>query len=113
MAVVQLAMLYPVGLILACANVIVRDVEYLVAITLQLLFFLTPIVYEPAAIPKEYAWLFDLNPFSSMISAWRAIFYHGSLDAPAIGRCLLFAAMAGLLAWYVHRTLDPRIGELL
>ncbi len=112
-ALVQVAMLYPLGLMLAAANVLVRDVEYMIAILLQLLFFLTPIVYAENAIPQNYAWLFALNPFSWLIAAWRTVFYDGALDAAAVGKCLAFAAVSGVAAWGVHARIDPRIGELL
>jgi lipopolysaccharide transport system permease protein len=113
MALVQVAMLYPLGLLLAAANVLVRDVEYMVAIILQLLFFLTPIVYEQTAIPQRFTWLFALNPFSWLIAAWRTLFYEGALDSRAVGLCLAFAAVTGAAAWMVHARVNPRIGELL
>jgi homopolymeric O-antigen transport system permease protein len=113
MALVQLLMLYPITVVLAAINVIVRDVEYLVGIGLQLLFFLTPIVYPPESIPGKYRTYFALNPFASMISAWRAVFYQGRLDLASVGQCLGFALAAGLFAWLVHRTVEPQIGERL
>jgi ABC-type polysaccharide/polyol phosphate export permease len=106
-------MLYPMALILAAANVLVRDVEHLVGITLQLLFFLTPIVYAANAIPPAYAWAFDLNPFSWLITAWRSVLYEGRLDATHVGNCLLAAAIACLIAIPVQRSVGPRIAEVL
>jgi ABC-type polysaccharide/polyol phosphate export permease len=113
MILVQLAMLYPMALVLASANVLVRDVEYLVGITLQLLFFLTPIVYAANAIPAAYVWAFDLNPFSWMITAWRSVLYEGRLDAVQVGHCLAAAAIACLIAIPVQRIVSPRIAEVL
>jgi len=113
MILVQLAMLYPMALILASVNVLVRDVEHLVGITLQLLFFLTPIVYAANAIPAAYAWAFDLNPFSWMITAWRSVLYEGRLDTAQVGHCLIAAAIAFAIAIPVQRTVSPRIAEVL
>jgi len=113
MAVVQLAMLYPLGLILAATNVLVRDVEHLVGVALQMLFFLTPIVYTAESIPRAYRGYFVLNPFMPMIGAWRTALYRGDLDVAAIGRCLLFAGAAGLAAFAIHRSIEPTIGERL
>jgi lipopolysaccharide transport system permease protein len=113
LALVQLALIYPLGLILASLNVLARDVEYLVAIVLQMAFFLTPIVYAPAAIPQQMAPLFRLNPFFPMIAAWRALFYDGVLDMSSMAQVLVFAAVFALLATVIHRSVEPRIGELL
>jgi lipopolysaccharide transport system permease protein len=113
LALVQLAMIYPIGLAVAAVNVVVRDIEYLVGIGLQMLFFLTPIVYPVSAVPAElrpYLWL---NPFEPLIAAWRAALVDGRLDLPAVLHCGLFAAAAAVVAWWIHRAIEPRIGELL
>jgi len=113
MAAVQLLMLYPIGVVLAATNVMVRDVEYLVGIALQMLFFLTPIVYPAESVPAEYQAYFAFNPFSSMIGVWRTVFYQGRLDLAGVGRCMGFAALATVLALGVHRAVEPKIGERL
>jgi ABC-type polysaccharide/polyol phosphate export permease len=113
MVIVQLAMTYPLGLMLAAGNVLVRDVEYIIGILLQMLFFLTPIVYPPDAVPERYARYLWWNPFSPMIDGWRAVLYDGRLDGGAIGRCLVFALVATVLAAVVHQRLRGRVGELL
>lgn len=113
MALVQAALIYPIGVLLAALNVIVRDIEYLTTIALQLLFFLTPIVYAESAIPAEYRAMFELNPFLPMVVAWREVFYAGTLNVAAVARVLMFAAVFGAIAWQVHRSIEPRIGELL
>jgi lipopolysaccharide transport system permease protein len=113
MILVQLALLYPMALILAATSVIVRDVEYLIGIFLQLLFFLTPIVYAANAIPVEYAAVFNINPFSSMITAWRSILYEGRLHVAAVAYCLAFAGVASLAATAIHKRVGPRVAEAL
>lgn len=113
MALIQLAIVYPLGLMLATANVFVRDVEYLITLLLQMLFFLTPIVYSESMIPEQYRWYFAVNPFTPMINAWRAVFNDGVLAVGPAGRCIAFAAAAGLVAWATHVALRRRIGELL
>jgi lipopolysaccharide transport system permease protein len=113
LAVVQLLVLYPIGVVLAATNVLVRDVEYVVGIALQLLFFLTPIVYEAGSIPARYQSYFTWSPFASLIHGWRVALYDGRLEPGAVGSCLVFAAVAGMLAHLVHRTVEPTIGERL
>jgi lipopolysaccharide transport system permease protein len=113
MAMVQMLMLYPIGIALAAANVMVRDVEYLVGIALQMLFFLTPIVYAEESIPAQYRPYFAFNPFIPAIASWRAVFYEGRLAPGAMGLCLIFAAVTGIVAVAIHRAVVPRIGERL
>lgn len=113
MALVQLALIYPICVILAAANVVVRDVEYLVSLALQMLFFLTPIVYPVEAIPAAYRPYFAVNPMAPLIAGWRDVLLRGRLDLAACAQCLAFAAVLGVLAVWVHRRLEPKMGELL
>jgi ABC-type polysaccharide/polyol phosphate export permease len=40
-----------------------RDVTQIAGMALNLVFFLTPIVYPTSAIPEKVRWVFDINPF--------------------------------------------------
>ena len=59
------------GLMLASINVKYRDVRYILPFFMQLLLFLTPVIY-PASIAGKYAWLLSLNPMTGVIKAARA-----------------------------------------
>jgi lipopolysaccharide transport system permease protein len=59
------------GLVLSAINVHYRDVRYALPYFIQLLLFLTPVIY-PASILGSNAWLFSLNPMSGVISTARA-----------------------------------------
>jgi lipopolysaccharide transport system permease protein len=59
------------GLILASVNVKYRDVRYVLPFFMQLLLFLTPVIY-PSSIAGKYSWLLSLNPMTGVIKAARA-----------------------------------------
>ena len=59
------------GLFFASVNVKYRDIRYVLPFFLQLLIFLTPVIY-PTAILGRYQWLWYLNPMSGVIEAMRA-----------------------------------------
>ena len=68
------------GLILASINVKYRDVRYVLPFFMQLLLFLTPVIY-PASIAGKYAWILSFNPMTGVIKAARA----GLLSTGPIG----------------------------
>lgn len=69
-----------IGLILASINVKYRDVRYILPFFLQLLLFLTPVIY-PASIAGKYAWLLSFNPMTGVIKAARSgLLGTGSID---------------------------------
>lgn len=83
------------GLFLAAVNVKYRDVRFVLPFFIQLLLFLTPVIY-PASIAGKYSWILALNPMMGVIQNARA----GLLGTAPINGTLIsisFAACALLL----------------
>ena len=59
------------GLFLAAINVKYRDVRYALPFFIQILLFVTPVIY-PASIAGKYSWLLALNPMMGVIQNARA-----------------------------------------
>lgn len=84
---------------LAILNVYARDLSQLVAVVLQLLFFVTPILYPPTLIPDEWNGIpvkaiFAWNPLASYIGAFRDLLY--GLTLPPLSSWLVMTAWAAL-----------------
>jgi lipopolysaccharide transport system permease protein len=60
------------GLWIAVLNVYYRDFRYVTPIAVQLLMFLSPVIYPPTLVAGSLAPLFYLNPMFSLIQAFRA-----------------------------------------
>ncbi len=60
-----------IGLFLAALNVKYRDVRYALPFFIQIMLFLTPVIY-PASIAGKYSWVLALNPMTGVIQAARA-----------------------------------------
>lgn len=59
------------GLFLASINVKYRDVRYILPYFLQMLLFITPVIY-PSSIAGKYSWILAINPMTGVIKAARA-----------------------------------------
>jgi len=59
------------GLFLAAVNVKYRDVRYALPFFIQILLFLTPVIY-PASIAGTYSWILAMNPMTGVIQTARA-----------------------------------------
>lgn len=59
------------GLVLAAINVKYRDVRYALPFFIQMLLFVTPVIY-PASIAGKYSWMLSLNPMTGAIQSARA-----------------------------------------
>lgn len=60
------------GLFLAAVNVKYRDVRFILPFFIQLLLFLTPVIY-PASIAGKYSWVLAINPMMGVIQNARAV----------------------------------------
>lgn len=58
------------GLAFSAINVKYRDIRYALPFFIQILIFLTPVIY-PTSILGKYQWLFYLNPMSGVIETMR------------------------------------------
>lgn len=115
MPILALLVLFTSGiaLMLSAANVFYHDVNYLWGIVSQLLFYATPIIYDPSQV--EFAplkFLANYGPTGSFIIAIRNILY--DLKFPAWDRVayltLVSVVVFGLGVWTFGR-LSPRFAE--
>jgi lipopolysaccharide transport system permease protein len=56
------------GLFLASINVKYRDVRYILPFFIQILLFVTPVIYPPS-IAGKYSWILAINPLTGVIKA--------------------------------------------
>lgn len=69
------------GLFLAAANAKFRDVRYILPFSIQVLMYVTPVIYPVGIIPAKYQWLISLNPMTGVINCARSLLLHtGAMD---------------------------------
>ncbi len=94
-----------IGLFLGVINVFIRDVEQIVPIALQVLFWFTPIVYPESVIPEKYRHLLAINPMFDLVEAYhRAIAYQATPSLrTAAAICLIGAIFCGFSLFVFRR----------
>jgi lipopolysaccharide transport system permease protein len=88
----------------ASLSVFFRDIQHLIGVIIQILFFMTPIFYPVQAIPEQYRWVMQINPLSSIVEQARTIFLYGKmLDWTMYGTELLIALIIFQfgLVWFI------------
>ena len=111
---INLAFGLGIGLILGVLNVFVRDVSQVMMVVLQLLFWLTPIVYMPSIIPERLRAVLEFNPMMHMAVAFQNVMLYGR--APGFdGLAVLAVASAALLlfALFLFRRAAPEMVDVL
>jgi lipopolysaccharide transport system permease protein len=88
----------------ATANVYYRDVAHIVQILLQVLFYLTPIIYSVDMVPPQFRWVFRLNPLVYVFNGFRLAVYWGQLPRiQSFGASLVCALLALFIGFAVFR----------
>jgi len=92
------------GFLVASLSVFFRDLQHLIGIIIQILFFMTPIFYPIQAIPEKYRWVLELNPLSLIVEQARAVFLYGKmLDCTMYATSLLISLVMFQLGlvWFI------------
>jgi len=64
------------GLFFASVNVKYRDVRHALPFFIQILLYLTPVIYPVSLIPEKFKWLIFLNPLAGVITVARDTLLH-------------------------------------
>lgn len=85
------------GLFLSAINVKYRDVRYVLPFFIQILMFLTPVIYPPS-IMKKYSWILAMNPMTGVIKAARAAIFG---NAPINWLLVFISGIVGLIMFFL------------
>lgn len=85
------------GLFFSALNVKYRDVRYIIPFFIQILIFLTPVIYPTSIVKSSSKFLFALNPMSAVIESTRGVISGNSnIDFLALG----VAALISLIIFF-------------
>ena len=99
--------------IVAVLNVFLRDVGAAISQLLSLLFFLTPVIYDLAQLPKPIQQLLLLNPFAAPIISIRHAFLGLPIDWLHLGISALLAVVIAYLGYALLRRARPHLEDYL
>jgi lipopolysaccharide transport system permease protein len=88
------------------------DTSQLLEIAMQILFYLTPIVYKTSSFPdrRKFLYVLEWNPFYSLLELVRTPILEGTLpSAKNIALAAAFTAATVLLAWVLLRKMERRL----
>lgn len=108
------AFAFGLGIILGVLNVFVRDIGQVVAIVLQLWFWLTPIVYPPGIVPESFRWLVEMNPMAPLVAIYQdALLYDRWPQPETLIVPALLATAAIVFAFVLFRRASPELVDAL
>jgi lipopolysaccharide transport system permease protein len=103
-----------IGFLLSALNVRYRDVAYAIPVFLQLLPFVSGVLYEVREIPEKWQWILSLNPMTAVISGWRWTVLGAPAPDPAkVAVGVGVAALLFLIGLALFRASEPRFADMI
>jgi lipopolysaccharide transport system permease protein len=83
------------GLVLSALNVRYRDIPFVIPVFMQVLPFLSGVIYAVSDIPTKWQWLLAFNPLTTAVAGWRWAVLDGK--PPVGGQAAIGVAMSLLI----------------
>ena len=102
-----------IGIWTSALNVKYRDIRYALPFAIQILMFLTPVIYPVSFLPAGWRWVLRLNPLSGIIEGFRdAIFGRPfNIDGLAISAGITLGLL--LAAAYVFKRMEGEFADVI
>lgn len=113
-AIVEYLLLLGITFIVSAVTVYVRDLEHLISVFLLMMFYVTPIIYNPEMLPAKFEWVLKLNPMAYLIQSYRDILYFKA--RPDLSQALMIIILSVALIFiglFIFRKLEKRFAEEL
>ncbi len=91
-----------VSLWLGAINAQYRDVQHALPFLVQILLFLTPVLYPTSMVPEGWRWVYTLNPMVSAIEGFRWSLLGGTVPDPASLAISTTATLALLVTGLIY-----------
>jgi lipopolysaccharide transport system permease protein len=109
----QFLLLLGLGLAASSINLFFRDMERILMIVLNMMMYLSPVLFSVDRVPAPYNEWMAYNPVTPLIEAWRGVFLSNELQWGNIGLAYLYAAIALSAGILVYRRLVHGFAELI
>jgi lipopolysaccharide transport system permease protein len=114
MLLLVLAAVIGPGLFLAALNVRYRDVRYVIPFVVNILLFLTPVIYPVSLVPSHLRFLLYLNPVTGAIQTIRAgILHEGTIPWALLVISIVSAAAMFVIGFLYFRNHERRFADMI
>lgn len=102
------------GLFLAALNVKYRDVRYILPFFIQLMMFLTPVIYPTTIIADRHKWILAVNPLTAVIEVIRNLLGGKVIfDYPSLALSFLISVTVCLFGVYYFKRTERFFADII
>ena len=101
------------SLLVAAGNVFFRDIQAITDILINILFYLTPIVYPLSVIPAQYRNLLSVNPLTVIVSSLRSSIIPVTNGNMNLIPFIFIEAVILILIYLIYKKLENKFAQVL
>lgn len=101
------------GVWAAALNVRFRDVGTVLPVVLQLLMFLSPIVYPATVVPEKWRWLYGLNPLTGIVEGFRAVLFGTEINSHDLISSAIITSVLFVLSVNAFRRMEEGFADVV
>jgi len=112
--IIQLCLVCGISLILSSVNIFFRDVENILGVFLMFWMYLTPVLYPPQLVPVKYLTIYNLNPMTPLINAYRNVILYGiGPNWSSFLYSVICSIIALTLGYIIFRKLEKSFADVI
>lgn len=105
---------FGIVLFLSVLTVFIRDIPQLVFVSMQLLFYLSPIIYPVSFIPEQLRWIVMLNPLVPLIQGYRDVLvFNVPVDIVSLFYPLVFSVAVFYVGFAFFKANERRLTDYI
>jgi len=111
--IIQLALSLGIGLIGGALNVFYRDIKHIFALSLQIWFYASPIIYPVSSVPERFRSIYYLNPMVGVIEAYRVVILQQKMPDSSLILSASIAAVTLLVGYWFFKRVEFQIADVV
>lgn len=112
--IIQVFLILGISFLGSIANVAFRDVSKLLPTMLQVLFFISPIIYPLNSVSDRFRIFLIWNPISGIIEGYRNIFIYGTFPDPTLFYCSFISSIViFMIGYHVFKKGEQFISDII
>jgi lipopolysaccharide transport system permease protein len=102
-----------VGMWMSALNVKYRDIRHALPFAIQLMMFVTPIIYPSSMVPSPWRHFLSINPLAGIIEAYRAALFGMPFNWPALAFATAFTIALLIYAAFFFRKTERTFADIV
>jgi lipopolysaccharide transport system permease protein len=101
------------GIWTSALNVKYRDIRYALPFAIQIMMFLTPVIYSVKLLPERWRWVLRLNPLSGIIEGFRDAIFGRAFNWTGLGASAAVTLLLLVASIWIFRRMEQEFADVI